>query len=72
MAKRIPHKSGDIVVLDEHETLNNQCSPGDTAVAIDPRDGLWYVVFVSADGGLHGWDDGYTSAEDAVKDIQQA
>jgi hypothetical protein len=75
MATRTAHTSQDgtvceIVVLADHETVQNQCDKNDAAVK-KGDDGLWYVVFVGEDGGLHGWDSGYETAEDAVNDIKQ-
>jgi len=69
MAQRIPHNGNEIVILDPHETILNQCSEGD--IAITHCDEGYGVTFVSKNMQLDSWE-GYFGtiyeAIDAIKD----
>jgi hypothetical protein len=67
MAKRIPHRGHEIVVLDEDETVPAQCDKGD--VAVKKEKGGWRVVFVGEDGKLSSWGIPFNSADDAIKAV---
>lgn len=69
MAKRVDWTEGrTICVLDDHETVLNQCDAGDAAVKFEEGVG-WWVYFVGADGEVNGWDDPYATADEAVTAI---
>jgi len=73
MAERIQYRFNDqaceTVILDDAETIANQCSPGDAAV-VPSADG-WWICFVGAHGDLC-WEGTLDSAEEAVEIINAA
>lgn len=72
MATRHPWGDKEIVVLEAHETIRNQCEVGDAAVSYfngeDGSDG-WGVTFVGDNFELNGWDTPFATADEAVEAV---
>lgn len=75
MAIRTPHTfpdglKGNIVVLEGGETCFLAGEAGDACVGLDPRDGLWYVEFMTDNQELVGSNTGFPTAAEAVESIK--
>lgn len=68
MAKRIKHGENEIVIIESHETIMNQCSEGD--VAISEFDGGYGVTFVGKNMQLDSWEGAFDTAEDAIEAVK--
>jgi hypothetical protein len=68
MTIRIAHAGHEIVVVDEDQTIANQCSPGDTAIT--KREGGYVVSFVGEDGEVNSWEDVFDAVEEAIHAIK--
>ncbi len=68
MAKRIQHGENEIVILESHETIMNQCSEGD--VAISEFDGGYGVTFVGKNMQLDSLEGVFDTAEDAIEVVK--
>lgn len=71
MAKRIPFGTNEIVILEAHEAILNQCSEGDVAISLFDGEGSGYgVTFVGKNMQLDGWDAPFDTIEEAVETIK--
>jgi len=68
MTIRIAHAGHEIVVVDEDQTISNQCSPGDTAIT--RQEGGYVVSFVGEDGEVNSWEDVFDAVEEAIHAIK--
>lgn len=70
MANRIAHNGFEIVVLEDHETIANQCGVGDVAIHADAK-GVW-IYSVSENMSVDCWgEDPFDSFDDAIQAVKE-